>query len=94
MATHIGLLLARNHKPSFADYYAKHQPFCLETCCIDVKCSDMLDNNQNPYQCLSEKDWHDKCLPASDTLCKNDGNRVQNMIVQNYSARMRRCFTI
>ena len=80
MATHIGLLLARSHKPSFADYYAKHQPFCIETCCNDVKCSDMLDDNQNPYQCLSEKDWHDKCLPASDTLCSNDGNRAQNLI--------------
>ena len=82
LATHIGLLLAQNHNPSFADYYNENQPWCLETCsetcdkCTNVKCSEIVDNNQNPYQCLSEQEaanWHKKCLPANPNLCDYTG---------------------
>jgi len=77
LATHIGLLLAQN-KP-FADYYNENQPWCLETCCdncTNFKCSEIVDINQNPYQCLSEKEaanWHKKCLPANISLCDYTG---------------------
>ena len=79
LATHIGLLLAQHHQPSFADYYNENQPWCLETCCdncTDIKCSDIVDNNQNPYQCLSEQEaanWHKKCLPANPNFCDYAG---------------------
>merc|ERR1711976_559292 len=79
LATHIGLLLAMVSQSHFEDYYNENQPWCLETCCdscTDVKCSEIVDINQNPYQCLSEQEaanWHKKCLPANPNLCDYTG---------------------
>ena len=44
--------------------------------CETVDCSQILDSNNNPYQCRPEKEallWHKKCLPQDDALCKYNG---------------------
>ena len=79
VGVHIGLMLAHYN---FQDYFNDNQPFCLETCCsdcTDVRCSNIMDINNNPYQCLSEEDaqnWHKKCLPTNIgaiDYCRHDG---------------------
>ena len=44
--------------------------------CETVDCSQILDSNNNPYQCRPEKEallWHKKCLPQNDALCRYNG---------------------
>ena len=44
--------------------------------CETVECSQILDSNNNPYQCRPEKEallWHKKCLPQDDALCRYNG---------------------
>ena len=45
--------------------------------CETVECSQILDSNNNPYQCRPEKEalhWHKKCLEQDDKLCRYNGN--------------------
>ena len=57
--------------------------------CETVECSQILDSNNNPYQCRPEKEalhWHKKCLEQDDKLCRYNGNLKYIKVVKIFKS--------